>query len=134
MESHESACKYYDDVLNKDRSTVMTSNDEPTPMECVNEILDKIPEELWSRPDLKILDPCCGNGNFMVPIYFKVKDVLYFNDLNESRLENVRRMFGPRAKVTPKNVFEGRRELIIAAAAGSFGLALAPWFSREALA
>ena len=36
--------------------------------------------------------------------------------------------------ITPKNVFEGRRELIKAAAAGSFGLALAPWFSREALA
>ena len=118
MESHESACKYYDDVLNKDRSTVMTSNDEPTPMECVNEILDKIPEELWSRPDLKILDPCCGNGNFMVPIYFKVKDVLYFNDLNESRLENVRRMFGPRAKVTRQDFttsnFETKFDLIVA--------------------
>jgi sulfoxide reductase catalytic subunit YedY len=36
--------------------------------------------------------------------------------------------------ITPKGIFEGRRELIKAAAAGSFGLALAPWFSREALA
>ena len=36
--------------------------------------------------------------------------------------------------ITPKGVFEGRRELIKAASAGSFGLALAPWFSREALA
>jgi methionine sulfoxide reductase catalytic subunit len=36
--------------------------------------------------------------------------------------------------ITPKAVFEKRRELIKAAAAGSFGLGLMPWFSREALA
>ena len=36
--------------------------------------------------------------------------------------------------VTPKEVFENRRNIIKAAAAGSFGAALAPWFSREALA
>lgn len=37
-------------------------------------------------------------------------------------------------EITPKAVFEGRRNLIKSAAAGAFGLALAPWFSREALA
>lgn len=36
--------------------------------------------------------------------------------------------------ITPQAVYEKRRQLIHAAAAGSFGLALAPWFSREALA
>jgi len=36
--------------------------------------------------------------------------------------------------ITPQAVFENRRNLIKAAAAGSFGMALAPWFSREALA
>jgi sulfoxide reductase catalytic subunit YedY len=36
--------------------------------------------------------------------------------------------------ITPQTVFESRRNLIKAAAAGSFGIALAPWFSREALA
>ena len=36
--------------------------------------------------------------------------------------------------ITPKAVFENRRNLIKAAAAGSFGMALAPWFSRQALA
>ena len=36
--------------------------------------------------------------------------------------------------ITPQAVYEKRRQLIQAAAAGSFGLALAPWFSREALA
>lgn len=37
-------------------------------------------------------------------------------------------------EITPKAIFEGRRDLIKSAAAGAFGLALAPWFSREALA
>jgi len=36
--------------------------------------------------------------------------------------------------ITPLAIFENRRNLIKAAAAGSFGMALAPWFSREALA
>ena len=36
--------------------------------------------------------------------------------------------------ITPQAVFEKRRTLIKAAAAGSYGAALAPWFSREALA
>jgi sulfoxide reductase catalytic subunit YedY len=36
--------------------------------------------------------------------------------------------------ITPQSIFENRRTLIKAAAAGSFGMALAPWFSRQALA
>lgn len=46
-------------------------------------------------------------------------------------------LHGPKllsSEITPKAVFENRRELIKSAAAGAFGLALAPWFSRDALA
>jgi tRNA1(Val) A37 N6-methylase TrmN6 len=66
-------------------------------------MIEKIPAELWARKGLKVLDPCCGNGNFSVPIMFELlkhrdkravmEDVLEFNDINESRLENVRRVF-----------------------------------------
>ena len=38
------------------------------------------------------------------------------------------------SEITPQAVFENRRDLIKAAATGAFGLALAPWFSRQALA
>lgn len=38
------------------------------------------------------------------------------------------------SEITPKAIFENRRELMKSAAAGAFGLALAPWFSRDALA
>ena len=96
-------CKYYDDTLNTDRSTYKSSNDEPTPMGCVREMIGKLPSELWSKSDLAILDPCCGNGNFSIPILFEllnqydtqtiVENILEFNDINESRLDNVRRVF-----------------------------------------
>lgn len=94
---------YYDEVLNKDRSTYTSSNDEPTPIECVSTMISKIPNEFWSRKDLSILDPCCGNGNFHLPIFFKMREhhdtreilekILEFNDLNASRLQNVSNVF-----------------------------------------
>ena len=95
--------KYYDEILNMDKSTYKSSNDEPTPIDCICEMISKIPSELWERADLAILDPCCGNGNFSIPILFKLlenhdkrtilENILDFNDINESRLANVRNVF-----------------------------------------
>jgi len=95
--------KYYDETLNTDKSTYKSSNDEPTPIDCISEMISKIPNELWSKSDLSILDPCCGNGNFSIPIMFELlkyhdkhtilEEILEFNDINESRLENVRSVF-----------------------------------------
>ncbi len=36
--------------------------------------------------------------------------------------------------ITPQAVFENRRSIIKTAAAGGFGMAFAPWFSRQTLA
>jgi len=33
---------HYDDVLNKDRASFKSSNDEPTPISCVEEMIKKI--------------------------------------------------------------------------------------------
>lgn len=95
--------KYYDKILNIDKSTYKSSNDEPTPIDCISEMIGKIPKELWEKSDLSILDPCCGNGNFGIPIIFELlkyhdkkiilEQILEFNDINESRLENVRSVF-----------------------------------------
>jgi len=95
--------KYYDETLNIDKSTYKSSNDEPTPIDCISEMISKIPNELWKKNDLCILDPCCGNGNFYIPIIFELlkfhnkekilEEILEFNDINESRLENVRSIF-----------------------------------------
>lgn len=95
---------YYDTVLNVDKSTYKSSNDEPTPIACIEDMLSKIPAELWERKDLSILDPCCGNGNFGLVLMNKLieqgydkrdvlENILEFNDINTDRLNNVNRIF-----------------------------------------
>lgn len=103
VSSFDEIKKYYDETLNVDKSTYKSSNDEPTPIDCISEMISKIPNELWVRKELSILDPCCGNGNFSIPIMFELlkhhnkqrilEEILEFNDINESRLENVRSVF-----------------------------------------
>jgi adenine-specific DNA-methyltransferase len=96
--------EYYDNILNLDKSTYQSSNDEPTPINCIVDMINKIPEELWERDDLSILDPCCGNGNFALPVLFKlinknhitkhiVENIIYFNDVNIARLDNVKKIY-----------------------------------------
>lgn len=94
---------YYNNILNTDKTSYCSTNDEPTPIECICDMIEKIPEELWSKKDLKILDPCCGNGNFFIPIYYKLlsnydkkyilENILEFNDINKTRIENVKKVF-----------------------------------------
>jgi len=108
--SYEELRSYYDDTLNKDKTTYKNSNDEPTPMGCVEEMLDKIPSSVW-KEGVKVLDPCCGNGNFHLYAWNKLKeaglsdgeilqDSLYFNDINWDRLANVRKIYRNPANMT----------------------------------
>lgn len=95
--------QYYNVNLNGDKSTYKTTNDEPTPIECIEEMLSVVPEAFWSKEDITILDPCCGNGNFHLVIYDKLvknkdtrtilEETLYFNDINDDRMKNVERVF-----------------------------------------
>ena len=95
--------KYYDDILNKDKQLVVTTNDEPTPISCVEEMISTIPDTFWKKTDIKILDPCCGCGNFPLVIYYKLiqyhekdhilKNMLYFNDTNKDRINVLQKIF-----------------------------------------
>jgi len=98
--------KYYDKNLNVDKTLFETSNDEPTPIGCIEEMLSKVPEELWKRDNLKILDPCGGNGNFHLINFQMIKkynpekqpekiinDNLFYNDINKKRIEVVKNIF-----------------------------------------
>lgn len=101
--SFENLKNYYDNILNVDKTTYKSTNDEPTPIQCICDMISKIPNNLWEKENLKILDPCCGNGNFFIPIFFKLKEThsvnnilnnsLFFNDINNIRLDNVRDIF-----------------------------------------
>jgi len=100
---------FYDDTLNKDSKLVQTTNDEPTPITCVEEMINKIPDNFWRRNTIKILDPCCGCGNFPMVIYFKLikyhtkeyilKHILYFNDINTSRLNILQSVFNHKLNI-----------------------------------
>ena len=47
-----------------------------TPMWLVNEMLDKLPTEVWSNWDYKWLDPAVGIGNFPIAIYIRLMEGL----------------------------------------------------------
>lgn len=58
----------FDTVYNPDVLTCIAnlSNDEVfTPPELANQVLDILPEEIWSDPNIKILDPFCKSGVFL---------------------------------------------------------------------
>ena len=108
--TYEELKEQFDETLNIDKSTYETSNDECTPIGCIEEMLAKIPDSIWTEK-VKILDPCCGNGNFHLYAWEKLKSIgrtdkeivrdnLYFNDINFKRLENVRKIYGDNANLT----------------------------------
>ena len=47
-----------------------------TPIKLVDEMLDKLPSEVWINPELKWLDPANGMGNFPITIYYRLMDGL----------------------------------------------------------
>ena len=66
-----------------------------TPMWLVNEMLDKLPKEVWSRKDYKWLDPAVGIGNYPIAVYLRLMEGLEYefpNDEEKKRkwiLENM---------------------------------------------
>lgn len=55
--------QYRPDILN---CMANLSNDEVfTPPQIANKMLDLLPNEIWSNPNIKFLDPCCKTGVFL---------------------------------------------------------------------
>lgn len=77
-----------------------------TPLTLVEEMLDKLPEEVWSNPTLKWLDPCNGVGTFpsivVKRLMVGLKDVIS-NDCERYRhiIENMIYV----CEIQPKNMF-----------------------------
>lgn len=91
----ESLFSIYDN-LNKDNSHKLSNDDICTPMECVKAMLDYIPKHFWQQENIRVLDPCCGNGNFGAYAMFKtdIKNI-YFNEINKKRLQNCKNILNP---------------------------------------
>lgn len=96
------------DKLNEDEGHFQNSNDICTPMECVKEMVDTVPNELWKRKDLAVLDSCCGNGNFHAYIAGAKTELknLWFNEINEKRIRNVIDYFGKGINLTQQDFME----------------------------
>jgi len=84
-----------------------------TPPFLINEMLDKLPESVWSNEKLKWLEPACGFGNFAILIYFRlmtslsnkynsktelhnhvIHNMLFMIDINENNIKQVKNIFG----------------------------------------
>lgn len=96
-----------------------------TPQELIEEMLGKLPKEVWSNPNLKWLDPANGIGNFPMVAYTHlmegltewetnedkrsnhiVENMLYMVELNEKNVGVSKKIFGDKANIHCGNFLE----------------------------
>ena len=89
-----------------------------TPIDLIEEMLDKLPKEVWKNPDLIWLDPANGIGNFPMIAYKHlmkgleewepdkdtrsnhiIKNMLYMIELNPKNVGVSRKIFGKDANI-----------------------------------
>lgn len=94
--SKEKTIEYYD-KLNGNEEHYTSNDDICTPMNCVKVMVDYLPSYLWEKKNLKILDPCAGNGNFGAYCKFKTNiNNIWFNESNIKRFENCKKLLKPK--------------------------------------
>nr|WP_321431408.1 methyltransferase [uncultured Campylobacter sp.] len=105
LDDYSKIKKYYD-FINLDKTHLQSNDDICTPMDCVELMIDYLPNELWQRENLKVLDPCCGNGNFIAYAKFKTKlENIYCNEISTQRYLNCLEIFKP-INITNKDYFD----------------------------
>ena len=96
-----------------------------TPVKIIEEMLDKLPKQVWSNPELKWLEPACGIGNFFMIVYKRllkglkrwepnenkrgnwiVKNMLYMIEVNPKNVNICKRIFGQKANICCGNFLE----------------------------
>lgn len=89
-----------------------------TPIKLINELLDKLDNDIWSNPNLKWLEPSSGIGNFNMLIFERlneglkhvikdeterkthiIKNMLYMVELNEENVKISQNIFGEEANI-----------------------------------
>lgn len=74
-----------------------------TPAWLVDEMLDKLPEEVWEKGKT-FLDPACGNGNFLIAVlYRKIQK-------GHNPLQSLNSIYG--VDIMPDNIQECRIRLL----------------------
>jgi hypothetical protein len=84
-----------------------------TPLNLVNEMLDKLPDHVWTDKNLKWFEPASGMGNFAICVYLRLlknlkpqfnnenktkehilKHMLYMSEINSKNVEVCKNIFG----------------------------------------
>ena len=105
-----------------------------TPISLIEELLDKLPNSVWSNPELKWLDPANGIGNFPMVVYQKllkelpdrydgengkysdekgkkkhiIENMLYMVELDPANVKISRRIFGKNANISCSSFLEDK--------------------------
>lgn len=92
-----------------------------TPQILINEMLDKLPTDVWTNSELKWFDPAVGTGQFMIIVYRRlmkglqsdipdeaerknhiIKNMLFMSELDEQNYTECEKIFG-----NDCNIFKG---------------------------
>ena len=85
---------------------VKTMGEVMTPIELVEEMLDTLPYEVWTNPNLKWLDPCNGVGTFLsVVVKRLMKGLEGFEPVAELRYKHIMENMIYACELQSKNVF-----------------------------
>ena len=97
--------KYIEDNIKPKEKEKKQYGEVFTPMKLVNEILDKLPSEVWYNKDYKWLDPANGMGNFPIAIYMRLNETLknIIVDENERKKHILKNMIYM-VEINPKNI------------------------------
>jgi Eco57I restriction-modification methylase len=119
MKSLSNKCelmKYITENLRPKKQDVKKYGAVYTPPLLIEEVLSKLPMEVWRNKDLKWLGPGCGIGNFEVCIYYRLMDGLKDDITCEDErkkhiLENMLHVveLDPKSAHIYKQIFEGSK-------------------------
>lgn len=71
--------------MSKSQQRIKKTGEIFTPTPLVKEILNKLPQEVWTDPSKTFLDPACGNGQFLIQVL--KKKLVSFTNLNDMEVE-----------------------------------------------
>ena len=84
-----------------------------TPDILINELLDALPDRVWTNPNLRWLDPCAGTGQFFEAVLTRLMKTLAKMIPNErSRKHHIITRMLYMYELNPRNVAELRRRFI----------------------
>jgi hypothetical protein len=99
-----------------------------TPIDTICEMLNQLPSNVWTNPNLKWLDPSSGIGNFIIVVYYKlfaslktnptlrndkkrskwiIEKMLFMNELNPKNVTLTKKIFKMIVPDASPNIFKG---------------------------